>query len=443
MKIQLSDHFTYKKLFKFTLPSIVMMVFTSIYGVVDGFFVSNYVGKNSFVAINLIMPFLVILGTLGFVFGAGGTALIGKTLGEGDNIKANKLFSLFVYVTIILGSIIALVGILNLRTIASLLGAKGEVLDLGVIYGTIILIALPLFMLQIEFQTFFVVAEKPNLGLVSTLISGIANMVLDALLVAVFQLGIVGAALATAIAQALGGIIPIVYFSCKNSSLLKLTKTSFDGRALLKASTNGASELMSNISMSVIGMLYNFQLLKYAGENGVAAYGVLMYVNFVFISLFIGYSVGSAPIISYNFGSQNNAEMKNIFKKSLTVISIMSVVMFVSGFLLAKPLSIIYVGYDESLLALTIRAFSFFSFSFLFAGIAIFGSSFFTALNNGIVSAVISFLRTLIFQILAVMLLPLVFGVDGIWFSVVVAEFMAVVVTVIFMIIKRKKYNYC
>ena len=268
-------------------------------------------------------------------------------------------------------------------------------------------------------------------------------MVLDALLVAVFGLGIIGAALATAIAQALGGIIPIVYFSCKNSSLLKLTKTSFDGRALLKASTNGASELMSNISMSVIGMLYNFQLLKYAGENGVAAYGVLMYVNFVFISLFIGYSVGSAPIISYNFGSQNNAEMKNIFKKSLTVISIMSVVMFVSGFLLAKPLSVIYVGYDESLLALTIRAFGFFSFSFLFAGIAIFGSSFFTALNNGIVSAVISFLRTLVFQILAVMLLPLIFGVDGIWFSVVVAEFMAVVVTVIFMIIKRKKYNYC
>lgn len=442
MKIQLSDHFTYKKLFRFTLPSIVMMVFTSIYGVVDGFFVSNCVGKDSFVAINLIMPFLIILGTVGFVFGAGGTALIGKTLGEGDKDKANRLFSLFVYLTIVIGIIISVVGIVNLRTVTAFLGAEGEVLDLGVIYGTIILLALPFFMLQIEFQTFFIVAEKPNLGLVSTLISGVANMVLDALLVAVFKFGIVGAALATAISQAIGGIFPLIYFSCKNSSLLKLTKCKFDARAIAKASANGASEFMSNISMSIIGMLYNFQLLKYAGENGVAAYGVLMYVNFVFISIFIGYSVGSAPITSYNYGAQNTDEMKNIFKKSLTIISVLSVVMLILGFSLAKPLSLIFVGYDEELLALTVRAFGFFSFSFLFAGLAIFGSSFFTALNNGIISAVISFLRTLVFQILAVMLLPLVFDVDGIWFSVVVAEFMAVVVTVIFMIIKRKKYNY-
>ncbi len=442
MKIQLSDHFTYKKLLKFTLPSIAMMVFTSIYGVVDGFFVSNYVGKDSFVAINLIMPFLIILGTIGFVFGTGGTALIGKTLGEGDKDKANRLFSLFVYTSIIIGIVIAVVGIVNLRTVSSLLGAKGEVLDLGVIYGTIILMALPFFMLQIEFQSFFIVAQKPNLGLVSTLFSGITNMVLDALLVAVFEFGIVGAALATAISQAMGGIIPLVYFSCKNSSLLKITKCKFDGRAILKASTNGASEFMSNISMSIIGMLYNFQLLKYAGENGVAAYGVLMYVNFVFISLFIGYSVGSAPIISYNYGSQNNNEMKNILKKSLTIISVLSVAMLIFGYSLAKPLSLIFVGYDENLLALTIRAFGFFSFSFLFAGLAIFGSSFFTALNNGVVSAIISFMRTLVFQILAVMILPLIFGVDGIWCSVVVAEFMAVAVTVIFIITKRKKYNY-
>lgn len=442
MKIQLSDHFTYKKLFKFTLPSILMMVFTSIYGVVDGFFVSNYVGKDAFVAINLIMPFLIILGTLGFMLGAGGTALIGKTLGEGDRQKANKLFSLFVFTTLVLGIIIAVVGILSLRKVAIFLGAVGNVLENSIIYGTIILIALPFFMLQIEFQTFFVVAEKPNLGLVSTLISGVVNMVVDALLVAVLDLGVVGAAVATASSQMLGGLIPIIYFSCKNSSLLRLTKPELNFKALLKACTNGASELMSNISMSVIGMLYNFQLLKYAGENGVAAYGVLMYVNFVFISMFIGYSVGSAPITSYNFGAQNHNELKNVLKKSLTIINTMAILMLIAGFLLVKPLSQIYVGYDSELLSLTTRAFYIFMISFLFAGMAIFGSSFFTALNNGLISAIISFLRTLVFQVLAVLLLPLAFGVDGIWVSVVVAEFMAVVVTVIFMISKKKKYNY-
>ncbi len=442
MTIQLSEHFTYKKLIRFTVPSIAMMIFSSIYGVVDGFFVSNFVGKTPFAAVNFIMPFLMILGTLGFMFGTGGGAIVAKTMGEGDIARANKYFSLFIYLTAVLGTLIAALGIIFIKPIAALLGAEGEMLDDCVIYGRIILLALPAFMLQMEFQSFFTTAEKPTLGLVMTVISGVTNMILDALLIAVFSMGLVGAALATAVSQLVGGIIPLFYFSRKNSSILKLGKTRWYGSAVLKAMTNGSSELMSNVSMSLVGMLYNLQLLSYAGEDGVAAYGVMMYVNFIFISAFIGYSIGTAPIISYHFGAANKSELQNILKKSIIIISIGSVTMLALSFFLASPLSALFVGYDKELYELTLHGFKIFSFSFLFAGFAIFGSGFFTALNDGVTSAIISFLRTLVFQILAVLLLPLVFDVDGIWYSIIVAELMAVAVTSVFIFIKRKKYGY-
>ncbi|MBQ8296167.1 MAG: MATE family efflux transporter [Ruminococcus sp.] len=442
MNIQLSEHFSYKKLLHFTLPSIVMMIFTSIYGVVDGFFVSNYVGKTPFAAVNFIMPFLMILGAIGFMFGTGGSALISKTMGEGDHEKAKRLFSLLIYTSAVCGIVIAVLGIIFIRPIASLLGADGELLDNCVIYGRIILIALPAYILQFEFQSFFVTAEKPQLGLVFTVAAGVTNMVLDALLVAVFPLGLAGAAAATAISQAVGGLAPLIYFSRKNSSLLRLTRTSFDGKALIKTCTNGSSELMSNISMSIVSMLYNAQLMKYAGEDGVAAYGVLMYVNMIFLAAFIGYSVGTAPVTGYHFGARNHAELKNLLKKSIVIIGIFSVCMLLLAELLARPLADIFVGYDEALMDLTLRAFLIFSFSFLFAGAAIFGSSFFTALNDGLTSALISFLRTLVFQIAAVLIFPKFLGIDGIWFSIVAAEFVAAAVTVLFVIGKRKKYHY-
>ena len=442
MEIQLSDHFNYRKLLKFTLPSIVMMVFTSIYGVVDGFFVSNFAGKTPFAAVNFIMPFLMMLGAVGFMLGCGGTALIAKTLGEGNRDRANKLFSLFVCVTVVCGVAIAVIGIAFIRPIAALLGADGKLLSDCVIYGRIILIALPAFMLQLEFQSFFVAAEKPQLGLTSTVIAGLTNIVLDALLVGVFPLGLVGAAIATASSQLVGGIIPIIYFIRENTSLLRLTKPVFDTRALLKACTNGSSELLSNISMSVVGMLYNLQLMKYAGENGVAAYGVMMYVNFVFISAFIGFSVGCAPVISYHYGASNYNELKGLLRKSLTVVGVFSLLMLAASMLLSLPLSKLFVGYDRELLELTHSGFMIFSFSFLFAGFAIFGSSFFTALNDGLTSAVISFMRTLVFQIAAVLILPLIFDIDGIWYSVVVAEFLATIVCGILIIAKKKTYKY-
>ncbi len=442
MSIQLSNHFTYKKLLRFTLPSVVMMIFTSIYGVVDGFFVSNFVGKTPFAAVNLIMPFLMILGSVGFMFGTGGSALIAKTMGEGDHEKAKRLFSLIVYVSAACGIVIAALGFVFIRPIAALLGAKDTMLDDCVTYGRIILLALPAYILQYEFQSFFVTAEKPQLGLAVTVAAGVTNIALDALLVAVFPLGLSGAAAATALSQCVGGIVPLIYFFRPNPGRLRLGRAKYDGKALLKTCTNGSSELMSNISMSVVSMLYNVQLMKYAGEDGVAAYGVLMYVNMIFLAAFIGYSVGTAPVIGYHYGAGNHEELKSLLKKSLTLIGIVSVVMLIAAELLAKPLAMVFVGYDEGLLALTLRGFVIYSFSFLFAGIAVFGSSFFTALNNGLVSALISFLRTLVFQVAAVLIFPLIWEIDGIWISIVAAELMAAVVTFLFLLGKRKKYHY-
>ena len=440
--IRLSDHFGYRRLIRFTLPSILMMIVTSIYGVVDGFFISNYVGKTPFASVNFIMPFLMIVGSLGFMFGTGGSALIAKIMGEGNDKKARKIFSLITYATIISGVVIALFSIIFLRPIAAFLGAEGMMLDDCVAYGRIILSVLPFLMLQYAFSSLVVTAEKPHIGLIVTVIAGITNFIGDALFIVVLKWGITGAALATAVGQVVGGTIPLIYFIRKNSSKLRLGKPEWDAAALFKTCTNGSSELMSNISMSIVGMLYNAQLLKYAGENGVAAYGTIMYVNFIFIAIFIGYSMGAAPVISYHFGAQNTVELKGLLRRSSVIILSSSAVMFVISKFLSAPLAGIYVGYDAELLDMTVHAFGIYAYSFLFAGIAIFGSAFFTALNDGLTSAFISFLRTLVFQCAAVMLLPLIWGLDGIWISIIVAEFMAVAVTLISLFLKRKKYKY-
>ena len=438
--IKLSDHFTYGRLLKFTLPSIAMMVFTSIYGMVDGFFVSNFVGKTPFAAVNFIYPFLMVLGSLGFMFGAGGSALISRTMGTRDMEKANRIFSLIVYVALGTATVIAVLGILLIRPVAAALGAEGAMLDDCVVYGRIILAALPAFVMQMAFQNFFITAEKPKLGLVVTIASGVANMVLDAVLVIPF--GLVGAALATAISQVVGGVIPLIYFARPNSSLLRLGKTAFDGQALLKTLTNGSSELLSNASMSLVNMLYNIQLLKYSGENGVAAYGTMMYVNLIFLAIFIGYSIGTAPVVGFHLGAENDGELKSLLKKSMVIIGLSSAAMLVMGYLLARPLSMLYVGYDADLLELTVNGFYIFAISFPVAGYAIFYSGFFTALNDGLTSAIISFLRTLVFQIAAVLLLPLIFDIDGIWWSITVAEAMAVITGTVCLLAKRKKYRY-
>ena len=442
MKIQLSDHFTYKMLLRFVLPSIIMMVFTSIYGVVDGLFVSNFVGKTPFAAVNLVMPFIMIFGGIGFMFGTGGSALVAKTMGEGDRHRANQYFTMMIVMTLICGVIISIVGVIYMEPISIFLGADEEMLADCVLYGRIVLAFNTAFMLQNVFQSFLIAAEKPKMGLWITVAAGVTNMVLDALFMAVFGWGVAGAAIATGISQVVGGVLPLVYFLRPNSSLLRMTKTKLELRPILQASGNGASELVSNVTASVVGMLYNFQLLRLSGQNGVAAYGVLMYVEFIFAAVFIGYAIGCAPIVSYHFGAGNHGELKNLLKKSVLLMGAGGLVMVGAAQALAIPLSRLFVGYDDVLCQMTVHAFRISTLAFVLVGFNIFNSSFFTALNDGMVSAIISFLRTFVFKLSAVLLLPMIWELDGIWWAGVTAEICAFAVGLSFLLGKRKKYHY-
>lgn len=442
-RIQLSDHFTYKRLLRFVMPSIVVMIFSSIYGIVDGIFVSNFAGKSAFAGVNFVMPFIMIMTCSGFLFGTGGSALIGKKLGEGDKEKANNIFSMIVYVTIILNILISIVGIIFLKRICILMGASSsEMLDYCVRYGRIILAGGVTFSLQMEFQSLAPTSEKPKLGMVFTILAGITNMVLDWLFVGVFKWSVEGAAAATVIAQCVGGIGPIIYFALPNTSLLRLGKFYFNGKELIQICSNGISELISNISMSLVSMLYNIQLIKYAGENGVAAYGVLMYVVLIFLSIFIGFAMGTAPVVSFNFGSRNTEELKNVFKKCASIILISSLLMACTSFVLARPMSSIFTSYDKELYELTVQGFKIYSFSFLFSGISIYSSSLFTALNNGKISAIISFCRTVVFQVGFVLLLPLIAGINGIWWSIVLAELLGSILSLVCLYINHDYYHY-
>ena len=443
MTIQLSEHFTYKKIFRFALPSIVMMVFTSIYGVVDGTFVSNFVGKTPFAAVNLVWPFLMILGAFGFMIGTGGSALVAKTLGENKKEDANRYFTMLITLVVILGIVLTIFGLIVVRPLSHALGARGQMLEDCVTYGRTLMIFNTAFMLQSVFQSLFITAEKPRLGLIMTVAAGLTNMVLDALFIAVFKWGLVGAALASGLSQCIGGILPLIYFlSSKNDTPLKFVKTKMEGKVLLKACANGASELMTTVSSSLVSMLYNFQLMRLAGQNGIAAYGAVMYVEFAFIAVFIGYSIGTAPIVSYHYGSENHNEVKNMLQKSFKIMSVLGITMMVLAQILASPLAKVFVGYDKQLFDMTVHGFRLFSFYFILAGINIYSSSFFTALNNGMISAIISFSRTLGFETLAVIILPIFLQLDGVWLAITVAEICAFVISISFLIAKREKYHY-
>lgn len=442
MPIQLSSHFTYKNLIKFTLPSIVMMIITQIYGVVDGLFVSNVVGSSAFAAMNLILPFTMSFGSIGFMLGTGGTALVARTLGEGNTEKANRIFSMIIYILTGFGIICSAAAVALIAPISRFLGATDVLLPDCISYGVIALVFMTAFMLQTTFQTFLVAAEKPEMGLKLSIASGLTNIILDYLFICVLDWGIGGAALGTGISQAVGAVIPLVYFSRKNDSTLRLTRFHWDGRALLQSCTNGASELMTNLSVSIVNMLYNFELMKLAGANGVTAYGVIMYAMLVFSAVFMGYSIGSAPVISFNYGARNHLEMKSLFRKSNIIIGITSIVMTLAAEIFSTPLSRLFVGYDPELLAMTTHAMQLFSISYLFSGFNMFASSFFTALNNGFVSALISFLRTLVFQIGAILILPRFFGIEGIWLAVVAAEMLTLVIVTGLYARYKNRYQY-
>ncbi len=442
MTIQLSDHFTFKKLLRFTIPSVIMMIFTSIYGVVDGIFVSNFVGKAEFAAINFILPVCMICGSLGFMIGTGGSALVSMTLGQQNRKKANEIFSFLVYFSVIFGIALSAIGVIFLEPIIIAMGAEGDMVTNCVAYGRILIPASVAFILQNEFQSFLVAAEKPQFGLTVTVAAGITNIVLDALFIVVFKWGIVGAAAATATSQFIGCIIPLIYFATNKKGVLRLGKTRFMGKDLVKTCANGSSEMMVNLSMSTVNMIYNIQLMKIAGEDGVAAFGVIMYVAFIFASVFIGFSIGSAPVISYHYGAENSDELKSLAKKTISIVAILAIIMTAAAELLALPLSHIFVGYDRTLMKMTRNGFMIYSISFIFVGFNIFGSSFFTALNNGIISALISFVRTFLFQFISILTLPIILGINGVWLSVTVAELLSLVLTTYLFFRMRKHYKY-
>lgn len=442
MRIQLSDHFTYSRLIRFVLPSIVMMIFTSIYGIVDGIFVSNFVGETPFAAINICWPMVMLMSAIGFMVGSGGNAVISKAMGEGDDERANKYFSMLIYVTLGFGFLLSAICLLFRKDICIMLGAEGELLENCMIYMSVLMPVSPIFMLQNVFQTFCITAEKPKLGLYITVGAGVTNMILDALFIVVFEWGLIGAAIATAMSQIIGGLFPLVYFSFRNSSRLRLGRTNLDFPVLLKTCTNGVSELMTNISLSLVNILYNYKLMDIAGEDGVNAYGIIMYVNFIFIAVFIGYSIGSAPIIGFNYGAQNKPELQNMFRKSLVLLGGSGVLLTTLAEIFSRPLSAIFVSHNPVLMEMTTHGFRIYSIAFLVMGFNIFASAFFTALGNGLVSAIISFLRTLAFQVVPLMILPIFFGLDGVWAAIVVAEIIGVIVSFAFFAKLKQRYGY-
>ena len=442
MRIQLSDHFTYKRLLRFVMPSVMMIICTSVYGIVDGFFVSNYVGKTPFAAINLIMPLLVGLGTIGFMIGAGGSAIVSKTMGEGKEELANQYFSMLVWVALGLGTILSVLVFILIRPITLAFGAEGELLENCVVYGRILLCVMPAFILQFVFQSFFITAEKPGLNLQIQLAAGVANGILDYLFIVVFSWGLAGAALATAAGQVIGGVVPVFYFIRKNDSRLRLARARFEKGILAKALANGSSEMVTNLSVSIVSILYNFKLMMAAGEDGVAAYGIIMYVNIVFMAIFLGYAIGSAPVVGFHYGAGNHDELRNMFRKSIVLMAGAGIVMFGIAELTAVPLVMIFVGYDEGLMELTVHGFRLYAISFLMMGVNVWASAFFTALGNGVVSAAISFCRTLVFQVIVIFILPLILGMDGIWLGVGAAELLALGVSIVFLVGEKKRYHY-
>lgn len=442
-QIQLSDHFTSGRLIRFTLPSILMMIFTSIYGMVDGFFISNLVGKTAFAAVNLIMPMLQIFGGVGAMLGVGGSALVAKTLGENDIPRSRRYFTMMMYMMLGTSVFFTITGIVFLKPIAHLFGATEAMMGDVVTYGAICLAFNTALQAQYTFQSYLVTAEKPKLALGVVIAAGVTNMVLDYVFMAFFSMGVAGAALATGLSQCVAGIIPLVWFLSKsNKSALRFTKTRLEWKPMLLACGNGASEMMSSVSGLIIGILYNWQLMRWSGEDGVAAYGVVMYAAFVFLGVFNGYSQGSSPIVGYHHGAQNHEEVRNVLKRSLVILGSAAVVLTVVAIGGAGFLSSIFVGYDAELLEMTTRAFRICAIPFLVMWFNMYTSCFFTALNDGAVSAAISFMRSLVLPLICVIVMPTIWHLDGVWFSLVGSELLGVFVSLFFLIGKRKKYHY-
>lgn len=443
MRIELSGHYSVRRLLVSAVPSIVMILVTSLYSIVDGVFVSNFAGTTPFAALNLMWPAMQVVTVLGLMVGTGGSALVSKTKGEGDDKKADAIFSTLVRFTLILGVIMGALFFILTPQIARWLGAEGELLRQSIIYARICISVAPVFMIQMAFNSFFMAAEKPQLGTALSIASGITNIIVDAVLIVWLKMGIAGAAIGTASGMAVGGLYPIFYFSSKrNSSSLHLVKNTAEFRHVLKACSNGLSEYVGNIALSVVSICYNVQLMKYLGENGVSVYGILMYLGFAFASLFIGYNIMATPVIGYNYGAGNRPELKSLLNKSMGIVLTTGILLAGIVTALARPLATIFVSYDPELLDLAVRAIRIYFISFTICGINMFTSAWFTGLNNGIVSAVAAFTRTLVFELGAVFVIPALFGIDAIWAAVNVAEVLALILSAALILAFRRRYGY-
>lgn len=442
MKVELAGHYGLRRLVKTSLPMIAMMIVTSIYSIVDGYFISNFAGSTAFAAMNLVWPALALISAVGLMIGTGGSALVSKTLGEGDTGRADEIFTMLVHIALIIGAVLTVGLFIFMKPLIIALGAEGEMIPKAVMYGRIVVLAMPEFIMQMMFQSFYMTAERPELGTRMSIISGCINIALDALFVVGFGWGLTGAAVATALALAVGGIYPLWFFSSKknNTHLQFVCFSRIDWKAITRTCTNGMSEYVGNIALNIVSIGYNLQLMKYIGENGVSAYGIIMYVGFIFAAVYIGYNLCVSQVIAYNFGAGNRAELRSLLKKSLLLIGIGGVIMTALAEGSAPLLAKIFVGYDAELCSLTVRALRIYMLSFLICGFNMFCSAWFTALNNGLVSAAAAFARTLIFELGAVLIVPGIIGIDGIWLAVSIAEVLAVLMSAILILAYRKRY---
>lgn len=444
MKIELSGHYSYSRILKTCIPSVLMILTTSVYSIVDGLFVSNFAGTTSFAALNIIWPAIATVAAFGLMFGTGGSALVAMVIGQDDRDRANGIFTMLIRAMLILGAVCGTLLFIFMRPVSIWLGADEAMLPDCIRYGRILVCAMPAFMSQMAFNSFFMTAEKPQLGTLLTVICGITNIAFDALFIVVFGWGLTGAAIATVLGMAVGGIYPLYYFSSKkrNTTKLKFVKADTDWHCIVRCCSNGLSEYVGNIALNIVSMCYNLQLMKLIGQDGVAVYGILMYIGYVYASVYIGYNIAVSPIVSFNYGAQNHDELKSLLRKSIVILLVAGTILTGLSEILSSPMAGIFVGYDPGLKALTARAIRIYMISFMICGLNMFVSAWFTALNNGIVSACAAFARTLVFEMGAIFILPLLLGLDGVWLAVDVADMLALVLAVILLSTFRKRYNY-
>lgn len=444
--IKLSDKFNYSRLLRFALPSIVMVLISSVYGVVDGVIVSNYTDVEHFAALNLILPYITLLGAAGLMLGTGGSALVGKILGEGKSIRANGIFSLLTYTTIAIGLFLGLFGYITSDAVANILGADETMQHLSFEYSGIIFLFLPCYVLQLYFQSLLTTAERPSLALQITLLAGITNIALDILFVIYLKQGLRGAAYATGVSQTFGGLLPLLYFilNRKKSDInIKLGVALWDLKAICKSCVNGLSEWLMSVSLAIVSFLYYYLLLTGdRGEMGVDTYGVLLYFSYIFIAVSVGFSRGIAPVISYHYGASDRHELHSLLMKGLLIVLVLNLVSGITAQVLSAPLANIFVGHDKGLYEYTVVAFRIYSIHFFVTGFNIYISSFFTALNNGKYSGWISVLRTICFESISILTIWMLFGVDKIWWGVTIAEFLTMVIAFSFLFLKRNFYGY-